>query len=44
MIACSEKCFHEDNGLCTLTKVTKPSSTPTKDCPYFKKKGSKQSN
>lgn len=38
MILCSEKCFHEEDGLCVLKEVTHPSSTPIKDCPYFKEK------
>lgn len=38
MILCSENCFHEDDGLCTLKEVTHPSSTPIKDCLYFKDK------
>ena len=38
MILCSEKCFHEEDGLCTLKEVTHPSSTPIKDCLYFKSK------
>jgi len=42
MIICSEKCFHEEDGLCTLKEVTHPSSTPIKDCPYFKVKRSKK--
>jgi len=42
MIICSEKCFHEEDGLCTLKEVTHPSSTPIKDCPYFKDKRSKK--
>jgi len=41
MILCSEKCFHEEDGLCTLKEVTHPSSTPIKDCPYFKNRISK---
>ncbi len=41
MILCSEKCFHEEDGLCTLKEVTHPSSTPIKDCPYFKNRNSK---
>ena len=43
MIACSENCIFVDDGLCNLKEVTKPSSTPIKDCPYFEEKGS-QSN
>lgn len=35
MINCSEKCVHSDDGLCTLKVAGPPSSTPTKDCPYF---------
>ena len=35
MIACSEKCIHQKDGICTLNKATKPSNTPIKDCPYF---------
>lgn len=35
MINCAEKCIHEDDGLCGLKEVRKPSSTPIKDCPYF---------
>lgn len=38
MIVCSEKCLHEVDGLCNLKEVTTPSSTPIKDCPYFKEK------
>lgn len=41
MILCSEKCFHEEDGLCALKEVTHPSSTPIKDCPYFKSRISK---
>ncbi|TJX15863.1 hydroxymyristoyl-ACP dehydratase [Tissierella creatinini] len=41
MIQCSEKCFHENDGLCTLNEVTPPSSTPIKDCPYFTDKDKK---
>ncbi len=41
MIQCAEKCFHEDDGLCTLKEVTHPSSTPIKDCPYYKDKAKK---
>ncbi|MBC8589799.1 hydroxymyristoyl-ACP dehydratase [Wansuia hejianensis] len=43
MINCSENCFHEEDGLCTLKEATKPSSTPIKDCPYFKEKCHKKS-
>lgn len=42
MILCSEKCVHEDDGLCTLKEVTNPSSTPIKDCPYFKDRNPKK--
>lgn len=35
MINCAENCIHEEDGLCNLKKVKEPSSTPTKDCPYF---------
>lgn len=42
MITCSEKCVHEDEGLCTLKTVTSPSSTPIKDCPYFTEKERKK--
>lgn len=41
MIQCAEKSFHEDDGLCTLKEVTHPSSTPIKDCPYYKNKAKK---
>lgn len=41
MIPCSEKCIHEDEGLCSLKKVSSPSSTPIKDCPYFTEKTNK---
>jgi len=39
MIACSENCIHEKDGICNLNEVTKPSSTPIKDCPYFEERG-----
>ncbi|HLR21073.1 MAG TPA: hypothetical protein VK087_03610 [Tissierellaceae bacterium] len=42
MITCTEKCIHESDGLCTLKEVTKPSSTPIKDCPFFKKRDKKK--
>ena len=42
MILCSEKCLHEEDGLCTLKEVTHPSSTPIKDCLYFKSKVAKK--
>lgn len=42
MILCSERCIYEDDGLCTLKEVTNPSSTPIKDCPYFKEKKTKK--
>lgn len=42
MIACSEKCVYEEDGLCTLKHVTTPSSTPLKDCPYFTEKNKKK--
>jgi hypothetical protein len=42
MIFCSEKCLHEADGLCTLKEVTNPSSTPIRDCPYFKEKSKKE--
>ncbi|NLY45903.1 MAG: hypothetical protein GX053_07950 [Tissierella sp.] len=42
MIACSENCIFADDGLCNLKEVTKPSSTPIKDCPYFEKKSNKK--
>lgn len=42
MILCSEKCLHEEDGLCTLKEATHPSSTPIEDCPYFKDKGKKK--
>lgn len=42
MIACSERCIYQEEGLCTLKKATKPSSTPIKDCPYFKDKLKKE--
>lgn len=42
MILCSEKCLHETDGLCTLNEVTHPSSTPIKDCPYFRVKSKKE--
>ncbi|WFA08917.1 hypothetical protein [Tissierella sp. Yu-01] len=35
MIQCSEKCIHENDGLCNLKEVTHPSATPMKDCPYY---------
>ena len=38
MINCAENCIHEDDGLCILKEVKKPSSTPIKDCPYFEDK------
>lgn len=38
MIACSENCIHADDGLCNKSEVSKPSSTPIKDCPYFQEK------
>lgn len=38
MIACSEKCIYQKDGICTLKEATKPSKTPIKDCPYFKNK------
>ncbi len=41
MIQCSEKCLHEDDGLCTLKEVTNASGTPIKDCPYYKDKDKK---
>lgn len=41
MIPCSEKCIYEEDGLCALKAVIPPSSTPTKDCPYFTKKEKK---
>lgn len=42
MIFCSEKCLHEEEGLCTITEVTHTSGTPIKDCPYYKSKASKK--
>lgn len=42
MILCSEKCLHENDGLCNLKEVTRASSTPTDDCPYFKDKSKKE--
>lgn len=42
MITCSERCIHEVDGLCSLKKVTKPSNTPIKDCPFYIKKGNKK--
>ncbi len=42
MILCSEKCFHEEDGLCTLKEATHPSSTPIEDCPYFESKVAKK--
>lgn len=42
MILCSEKCIHEDDGLCTLEEVAKPSSTPIKDCPFFEDRSPKK--
>lgn len=39
MIACSENCVYADDGICNLNEVTKASSTPIKDCPYFEEKG-----
>jgi hypothetical protein len=38
MIQCSEKCIHENDGLCTLKEVTHPSKTPIKNCPYYSKR------
>lgn len=38
MINCAENCIHEEDGLCMLKEVKKPSSTPIKDCPYFENK------
>ncbi len=38
MIACSEKCIYEDEGLCTLKSVIPPSKTPIKDCPFYSEK------
>ncbi len=38
MINCSEKCVYEKDGLCNLKDARPPSSTPTKDCPYFTQK------
>ena len=42
MITCSEKCIHEDEGLCTLNTVTSISGTPINDCPYFTEKEAKK--
>ncbi len=41
MIQCSEKCFYENDGLCTLNEITPPSSTPINNCPYFMDKEKK---
>jgi hypothetical protein len=42
MITCSENCFYAEDGICTLNEVSKPSSTPIKDCPYYKEKNKKK--
>lgn len=42
MILCSEKCFYEEDGLCTLKEAKHPSSTPIEDCPYFESKVQKK--
>lgn len=42
MINCSEKCIYQEDGLCNLKVAISPSSTPTKDCPYFTKKENKK--
>lgn len=42
MIACTENCIYAEDGLCNLNQVTKPSSTPIKDCPYFKERKNKK--
>ncbi|NLL82584.1 MAG: hypothetical protein GX231_09805 [Tissierellia bacterium] len=41
MIQCSEKCIHENDGICSLKEVTNPSKTPKKDCPYYKRRHEK---
>lgn len=41
MIQCSEKCYHEDDGLCTLKEVANASTTPIKNCPHYKDKNKK---
>lgn len=41
MIQCSEKCYHENDGLCTLKEVTNSSTTPIKNCPYYEDKDKK---
>lgn len=38
IIPCSEKCFYQEEGLCTLTQITVSSGTPLEDCPYYREK------
>lgn len=42
MINCAENCIYEEDGICTLNEVRKPSTTPLKDCPYFEDKNQEQ--
>lgn len=42
IIPCSEKCFYQEEGLCTLTKVTISSGTPIEDCPHYRERGEKK--
>ncbi|HLR35020.1 MAG TPA: hypothetical protein VK071_06765 [Tissierellales bacterium] len=38
LIICSENCIHEEEGLCTLKRISNSSKTPLKDCPHFEEK------
>lgn len=40
-INCVESCVYQDNGICTLTHITKPTGEIKSGCPYFKSKKKK---
>ena len=38
LINCSERCVHEDDGLCTLNHIMYSSNEGNDTCPFFKTK------
>jgi len=38
LINCSDKCVHEENGLCTLNHIIYSSNEGNDTCPFFKSK------
>ncbi|EOD00475.1 hypothetical protein [Caldisalinibacter kiritimatiensis] len=37
-INCSENCIYQNDGICTLTYITKSAGTIKSNCPYYREK------